>query len=80
MVTGGLFLVLSHWNYQSLLTIKDVNRFPITDLDRSLRLQEVEAARISRQWAHEGGKVVRPTYRPPLPPQEIFLVLISVKG
>jgi len=41
---------------------------------RRLRLQ------ISRQSAHEGGKVVSPTHRPPLPPQEIFLVLISVRG
>jgi hypothetical protein len=39
-------------------------------------------SQISRQPAHEGGKVVSPTYRPPLhpPPQEIFLVLISVRG
>jgi hypothetical protein len=29
--------------------------------------------------SHEGGKVVRPTHRPPLPPQEIFLVMISVR-
>jgi len=36
-------------------------------------------SRISRQSAHEGGKVVSPTHRPPLP-QEIFLVLISVRG
>jgi hypothetical protein len=35
--------------------------------------------RISRQSTHEGGKVVSPTHRPPLP-QEIFLVLISVRG
>jgi len=26
------------------------------------------------------GKVISPTHRPPLPPQEIFLVLISVRG
>jgi hypothetical protein len=37
-------------------------------LDRALRLQEVEARTISRQSAHEGGKVVSPTHRPPLPP------------
>jgi len=31
--------------------------------------------------AHEGGKVVSLTHRPPLPSQkEIFLVLISVRG
>ena len=35
---------------------------------------------ISRKSAHEGGRVVSPKHRPPLPPQEIFLVLISVRG
>jgi hypothetical protein len=30
-------------------------------------LQGVEAPRISRQTAHESGKFVSPTYRPPLP-------------
>jgi hypothetical protein len=37
-------------------------------------------SQIYRQSAHEGGKVVSPTHRPPLPPQEILLVLISVRG
>ena len=32
--------------------------YPITDLDRPLGLQEVEASRICRQSAYEGGKVV----------------------
>ena len=36
-------------------------------------------SQISRQSAHEGGKVVNPTRRPPLH-QETFLVLISVRG
>jgi hypothetical protein len=40
---------------------------PITGLDRPLAFQEVEAPRISRQSAHEGGKVVSPTHWPPLP-------------
>ena len=40
-------------------------------------LQEVEASRISRQLVHEGGKVVSSVA---LTPQEIFLVLISVRG
>jgi hypothetical protein len=34
---------------------------------------------ISRQSAHEGGRVVSPTHLPPLP-QEIFLVLISIRS
>jgi hypothetical protein len=33
-----------------------------------------------KKKAHESSKVSIPTYRPPLPPQEIFLVLISVRG
>jgi len=46
---------------------------------RRLRLPDFK---ISRQSAHEGGKVVSPTPGPPLrpPPQEIFLVLICVRG
>jgi len=39
--------------------------------DRPLGLQEVEAARISRQMAHEGGKVVSPANPPPLPSGDI---------
>jgi len=30
--------------------------------------------------AQDGGKVVSHTHRPPLPPQEMLLVLISVRG
>jgi len=30
--------------------------------------------------ARNGGKVVSPTHRPPLPPQEIFIVLIPFIG
>jgi hypothetical protein len=40
---------------------------------------ETEAPRISRQVAHDGGKVVSPTHRPPYPP-EICPVLIYVTG
>ena len=36
-------------------------------------------SQISRQSAHEGGNV-SPSHRPPLPPQKIFLILISVRG
>jgi hypothetical protein len=35
---------------------------------------------ISRQPTHKGGNVVNPSHRPSLSAQEIFLLLISVKG
>jgi len=44
-----------------------------------LRVSGGWGSQISRQSAHEGGKVVSPTHRPSLL-QEIFLVLISVRG
>ena len=48
---------------------------------QSLRVPGRCGSQISRQSTHEGGKVVSPTHRPPLPPpQEIFLVPISVRG
>ena len=42
--------------------------FIIIGLFRTLILQEIEVPRISRQSAHESGKVVIPTPRPSLPP------------
>ena len=63
--------------------VKDVmmgKSHPFAGLDRSLRVPGGWGSQFSRQLAHEGGKVVSPTHRLPLPPQEIFLVLISVRG
>jgi hypothetical protein len=41
-------------------------------LSRPLGLHEVRFPRISGQSAHEGGKVVSYTHRPPLPPENIL--------
>ena len=46
---------------------------------QTLRFPGGWASQISRKSAHDGGKVVSRTQRPPLP-QEIFLVLTSVRG
>jgi len=51
---------------------------PCSCLESHLGSQEVEAARISWQTTIGSGKVVTPTHRPPLPLQEIPLVLISI--
>jgi hypothetical protein len=45
-------------------------RHPCTGLDKPLGFQEFESTRISTQSAHEVGKVVSPTHRPPLPPRK----------
>jgi hypothetical protein len=47
---------------------------------QALRVPGRWSSQISWQMTHEGGKVVSPTHRPSLAPNEIPLVLISVKG
>ena len=46
--------------------------------DEALMLAGGWGSQMSRQSVHEGGKVVSPTHRPPLPP--VFLALISIGG
>jgi hypothetical protein len=48
-----------------------INSHPCTGLEKPLKLQEVKAPGISRLSTHVGGKVLSPTYRPPLPTGKI---------
>ena len=56
-----------------------IQNSPYTGLEKALGFQEVGVPKISRQSAHENGKFVNPRHRPSLP-QEIALVLTSVRG
>jgi hypothetical protein len=58
-------------NIQSNIERFILKSYPITGPDRPLGLQDVEAPRISRQLAHEGGRFVNPLHWSPLPPGDI---------
>ena len=47
---------------------------------QALQVPEGRGSQISRQTPQEVGEVVSPTHRRAFAPQEIFLVLISVRG
>jgi hypothetical protein len=52
--------------YGALVKVKQ----PLNRPGQALRTPGVWSAQISRQSAHEGGKVVIPTHWPPLPPRK----------
>jgi len=67
---SGCFEIKRNWERiverRMILIFGGLNNL-CTCLDRPVGLHGVEAARISRQSAHEGDKVSL-THRPPLPP------------
>ena len=78
---------LLHWTYclednvaliANVITFKQKVKQSHSRPGQAQRVAGVWGSQISRQSAHENGKVVSPTHRPPLF-QEIFLVLISVR-
>jgi hypothetical protein len=55
------------WLNRNILISKKIRQLLYRHGERPWGFQEVEAPRISRQSAHEGGKVVSTTHRPTLP-------------
>jgi len=82
LVGASVGTELLNFDFQTMITNV---RYDITGLDRLLGLQEVENRKICRQSAREGGNVVSPTRRPPLPPRtypwySFMLEALSIPG
>ena len=72
------------YNIHNILNSDNKESNPCTDLDEPRGIQEFGALRISRQSAHEGGKVVSKTHRLPACLRRyscyLFLLPIPVTG
>jgi hypothetical protein len=73
--TASMILFHTHVPLANIFKVKQSHYRPW----QALRVPVGWGSQISRQSAHEGGKVDSATYRPPLP-QKIFLVFVSVRG
>jgi hypothetical protein len=63
----GFEIRAEHCEVSFIILVFVISPIKKLSLYKSVGVQEVEAPGVSRQSAHEGGKVVRPTHRPPLP-------------
>jgi hypothetical protein len=63
-------LYAEHTEYRRTIAVWKVTLFLYRPRD-ALRAPGFEIPRISKQSAHEGGRVVSPTYQPPLPTGDI---------
>ena len=69
---GTFHTAMLFWKFRRTAYKFQRQSHPCSDLLvlQTLRVPGGWGSQISRQSAHEGGKVVRPTYRPPLPPRK----------
>ena len=63
-----------------VIFLSEAKRHPVTGLDITLWLQKIQATRMYRQTAHEGDKGCKLYAPAAFTPQEIPLVLISVRS
>jgi hypothetical protein len=63
-------LVTGVSSHSGAADLKTVFKKPYTGLHRAWGLQGGWGSQISRQSAYEGGRIVSPTHRPPLPPSK----------
>jgi hypothetical protein len=70
LIDASIINIHFHFLHKEHVTVGIVynnnNRQLKVKVDRPLGLQVIEAVRIYRQKAQEGGKVVSPTHQPPL--------------
>jgi hypothetical protein len=65
-------------HYWTAVKVK-IKQSPVSP-GQALRVPGGWGSQISRQSAHKGGKIVSCRYRQPLPPQQTFLLFISIRG
>jgi len=75
---------LAYWNFEELNRKTKEIRWKVKQTryrhGQALRVPGVWGSQISRQSAHEWGKIVSPTHRPPLPPRKYSWYSFLLRG